>query len=241
MQARILGANITYNDFVNQILKKRFNKTLYEWREDVVRPKLLMAKLCRDRVKITAEDVQKGFEAYYGEKVECRIIMWPADEKRAADKQYAEIRKSDEEFDRAARTQGNSTLASAGGRMSPFGRNTTGSEALERAAFSLRPGELSELIGTPEGYIVVKCVKRIPPDTSKKFEDVRATLEKEIFDKKLALEVPKVFAEMRKEAAPNLFLKKFTTEEDLVREVEKDLATVPGLPGRASAKAPQGN
>ena len=54
-------------------------------------------------------------------------------------------------------------------------------------------------------------------------------------------EVPVVFKEMKKEAAPNLFLKKFSTEEDLVREVERELATVPGLAGKTNPKAPQGN
>ena len=44
--------NLTPQDFTNQILN-RFNKSLYEWKEDVIRPKLLMAKLCRPMVEVT--------------------------------------------------------------------------------------------------------------------------------------------------------------------------------------------
>src|SRR4029077_12375247 len=64
---------ITLDQFVNQVLR-RFNKTLYEWKEDVIRPKLALAKLAAPRVTVTEKDLHDGFEARYGEKVECRMI-----------------------------------------------------------------------------------------------------------------------------------------------------------------------
>src|SRR5207247_1669489 len=107
-------------------------------------------------------------------------------------------------------------LASSGGGIKPRGRYTTGSEEMEQAAFKLRPGELSELIGTPEGTVVIKCVGRIPPDTSKRLEEVRADLEKEVIEKKIQLEIPKVFNELSTQAKPNLILRDYTTEEELL-------------------------
>ena len=56
-----------------------YRKNLYEWKEDVVRPKLLLGKLCHDRVRVKDVDVRHAFEAHYGEKVQCRIILWPRD------------------------------------------------------------------------------------------------------------------------------------------------------------------
>src|SRR5262249_3544685 len=41
------GMNVTLEIFVNRVLKN-YRKTLMEWKQDVIRPKLQMTKLCRD-------------------------------------------------------------------------------------------------------------------------------------------------------------------------------------------------
>ena len=140
---------------------------------------------------------------------------------------YADMRKSDEEFDRLARQQASPTLAASGGRIRPISRHSTANDELEKEAFSLQPGELSRLIGTPEGTVVLKCVRRIPPDKSKKLETERANLQKEIMDKKVQAEIPKVFAELREQAKPKLFLRKSTTQEELERAVKQELQADP--------------
>jgi parvulin-like peptidyl-prolyl isomerase len=225
------GFGVSRMEFVNKLLKQR-HMTLYEYKEDVIRLGLLMSRMCRERVKVTEEEIKKGFEAYYGEKVECRMILWPLAEKNIAFKMYAELRDSEEAFDKAAKAQADSRLAAAGGRLPPFGRNTTGNPELEKAAFKLQPGEVSELLGTPEGYVVLKCIKHVPPDTTKKLEDVRADLEKEVFQKKVQLEIPVLFKEMREQAQVVPILKSETTEEQLLRDARREISELnkPALP-----------
>jgi len=104
----------------------------------VIKPRIMLARLCRDRVKVTEDDIKMAFEAYYGEKVECRIHPVAANEKTGRHEMYSKIRDSEEEFDRAARAQPSATLAQSGGRISPIGHHTTGNEGLERAAFSIK-------------------------------------------------------------------------------------------------------
>jgi hypothetical protein len=70
---------------------------------------------------------------------------------------------------------------------------------------------------------VMKCVKRIPADSSKKLETVRPALEKEVIEKKTQLEMPRLFKELQDQAQPKLFLKKYTTQDDLERDVKRDL------------------
>jgi hypothetical protein len=215
--------NVTMDQFVKQVLK-HYNKSLYEWREDVIRPRLAMTKLCSQRIHITDDDLKAAFDAHYGEKVECRLIMWPKDEKtKVMNDIYAKIRDSAEEFESAATHQMSSRLASTAGKIDPIGRHTTGNEELEAAAFRLHPGELSSVLDTPEGIVVLKCIKRIPPDQTKKFETERAALEKEVFEKKLQAEIPILFKEMRDHAQPMLFLRTNTNEADLKREVQQEL------------------
>ncbi len=45
-------------DFIKHILP-RYGKTLYEWTEDVIKPRLLLTKMCRDRVKVTEDDLKR--------------------------------------------------------------------------------------------------------------------------------------------------------------------------------------
>lgn len=222
LAADLKGLQVNQKDFIDQVLKK-YHKTLFEWKEDVIRPKLALAKLCRARVQVTDKDLQDAFEAYYGEKVDCRLILFPREEEKIALNTYGELRKSDEDFNRVAKQQASPTLASTGGQIKPIGRHTTGNEELEKEAFSLQSGEISRLIATPEGIAVLKCIKRIPPDKTKTLEKERPALEKEIIEKKIQAEIPKLFQELREQAQPKLFLKVTTTQADLERDVRRDL------------------
>ena len=122
----------------------------------MVRPKLLMTKLVRGRVTVTEEDIKAAFEAYHGEKVDCRVIYWPKEELAIAQRQFAAIRDNADEFDRKATLQANSSLAASGGQIAPIGHRTTGDEEVERTAFRLQPGEISALISTRDGIAVIK-------------------------------------------------------------------------------------
>jgi hypothetical protein len=219
----IKSLNTTAKDFESKILKPH-NKTLYEWKEDAVRPRLMLSKMCRDRVHVTEEDISKGYEAYYGEKIECRIIMWPKNEKAIALQMYPRIRDRESEFERAAKSQASPTLAAMGGKVEPIGRHTAGNPQLEKTAFALQPGELSQLLETPEGFVVLKCIRRVPPQTDKKLEDVREVLAKEAFEKKLQQEIPKCFQELHDKAHPLFIMKTVTTDEDLKRQARQVLA-----------------
>jgi hypothetical protein len=237
LEEDLKGLSVNRKDFVEKVLK-HYKKTLYEWKEDVIKPRLLMTRLCKDRVKVTEDDIKMAFDAYYGEKIDCRIILWPkSDGERVAMSAYAKVRESEEEFDRAARNQASAQLAAKGGRVTPIGHNTTGNEALEKAAFSLQPGELSQLLQTNEGFVVLKCDKRIPADATKKLADERARLEKECYDKKVQLEIPKIFKEMQDRANVKLILREQTNDEELLRDIRRELGPDAGK----AATPPKGN
>jgi hypothetical protein len=223
--------NVDEKAFEKNILSKR-GQSLYEWREDVIRPRLLLTKLCRERVRASDEDVRLAFQAHHGERLECRMILWPPDQAKFAMNCYNQIRDSEEEFDRMARQQASPTLAPVGGKLPIFGRHTLGDENVEREAFRLQPGEVSTLVGTPQGTVVIKCDNRIPPDTSKKLEDIRPQLEQEVLAKKTQYEMQVVVTELRNKARPRTMLKDPNKPEDLTAEVVREMADSPeGKPG----------
>jgi hypothetical protein len=217
-------------------LLARWDKSIFEWREDVIRPKLMLTQLCKGRVKCTEEDIQKGYQAYYGERLECRVILWPPDQAKAAMLEYPSLRDSEEAFDRKAKNQVSPKLASMGGKIPVFGRNTLGDDNVEREAFKLQPGEMSALIGTPQGEVVIKCDKRIPPDTSVKIEQVREKLTREVLEKKVQVEMQLVFKELYTRASPRLLLQASDHPVDLMATTKQLLSGLPPLPDDKAGK-----
>ncbi len=228
-------------DFLEKVLRDR-HMSLYEWKEDVVRPKLMLAKLCRDRVKIEQDDLQKAFESRYGEKIEAQVIMFPNNPagQRTVSQVYDKIRKSDEEFDRQARMQADPNLARTAGHVAPICRHT-GLEQVEKIAFGLQPGEISQQIETPQGIVIIKCIKRLPPEKDRSLEKEKESLVKEITERKIQQLIPDVMKELAAEAKPNLLLKGSLSEQELTRFAEHEIKALHDEKKNPSAVAPRGN
>jgi hypothetical protein len=237
----IRGLGISFDDFKKHVLP-RYGKTLYEWTEDVIKPRLMLGKMCRDRVTVTDADLQRLFDNKYGEKRQAKLICWNSKDKRAAQRQWDEARKGDTEFDSVARTQADPNLAAAAGLTQPVGRNaydvSEGKEAsVEKVLFSLKEGEISHLFEVPAGIMCVKLVKIYPPDTSVKLEQVKSTLEKEVYDRKLSAEIPKFFTSLKEKANPQVFLKGPPTAKEFEEGV-KEIMKAGGVAPPAETKKP---
>jgi PPIC-type PPIASE domain len=219
------GINTNRADFVNKVLKP-YHKSLYEWKEDVIKPRLLLFKMCKQRVVATEDDVKNAYEAYYGESVHCRVIRWRKNEQAIAIRLYPTIRDNEKAFDEAAKHQFTPELASKGGDVAAFRHYTTGNLEMEKAAFALQPGELTPLLETPDSFVVLKCVEHLPPTHTKAIEEARAELTEDIIKRKIDKEeIPKFFAELKNKAHPKIFLKDGTQQEDLMDAVRRDLTT----------------
>jgi len=224
-----LGPNIQKEDFVRHLLP-RYGKTLYEWMEDVVKPRLQLTELIkrsklvgpdgkeRDRVIVTDNDLKVQFEHEYGEKRQVQVIMYPpSDDPKGIMAAYGKIRDSQDEFDRAARQQANPSLASTAGHIQPIRMHSTGDDkVVEREAFKLKEGDVSAVIQlggvaadghSERGWMVMKLHKIIPADATKVFEKEKDALYKDAYAKQLEKEIPAYFKELKDKAAPNVLLK----------------------------------
>lgn len=231
VEASILGdcesIQLNRSEFVHKVLKQ-YGKTLYEWKEDVIRPRLLLTKLVKDRIQAPDDgELHKAFDAAYGSKADVRVIIWPKGEEKIALQEYDSVRKDEQGFDRKARSQANSALAATGGKIRPIAHYSGVNAEVEQQAFSLQPGEVSRLISTPEGTMVLKVDKILDPDATVKFEDKREALAKDVFDKKVAAAIPKLFAQMKDEAKPVFILKRHD-DATVEREAEQDIKQMSG-------------
>jgi len=191
-------------DFVNQILK-RFNKTLYEWKEDVIRPKLMIAKLVRPTINVTDQEVRNAFEAKYGPKVECRMLVL-AQENKSWATTWAKVKESREAFIAEAKSQFLAPLAARDGMAPPIHKHF-GDPRMEQIAFSLKEGEVSGVIDLQDGtHVILMCERHLPADEKARYEDERMKLHQEVTELKLALRIPEVVKELRQRANPQLLL-----------------------------------
>jgi RNA polymerase sigma factor (sigma-70 family) len=182
----------------------RFGKTPDEWKQDVIRPRLLITKLCRPRIVVTEQHLRDAFDDAHGEKVACQLILWPKERKHEAERHAAVLRHDVEAFDDAAAHQATPSLAIMKGKVPPLSRHSHGSEGIAAAAFRLQPGEVSALIDVPEGFALVRFLRRIPADSTKKLEEVRDSLRQKVFDDLLKAEIPRAFQELKQRAHPEV-------------------------------------
>lgn len=204
-----------------------YNKNLFEWKEDVIRPKLQMAKLCRDRIKVNEDELRIAYEAEYGEKLEGRMILWPAEQTKFALMEYTQLRDNPKTFEEKAKHQASSTLASHGGHIGPFGKRTLGNQELEQEAFKLREGEMTTLVGTTEGNAVFKLEKRIPANTAVTLDSVREKLTKEVFERKVQMEIQNACRLLRENARVKVLLKDSSKPVELVESTRELLPKAP--------------
>jgi hypothetical protein len=165
LESDLRGMGLTLEDFKDKVLP-RYRKTLYEWLEDVIKPRLLLGKMCKDGVKVTEEDLKKAFDNKYGEKRQPKIICWNKEDIRIAEKQWAEARNSDADFDRVARAQVTPSLAAATGLIAPIGKYPdVEDETCTKELYSLKQvGDITGLFKTPAGIMCMKLVAIIPAD-----------------------------------------------------------------------------
>lgn len=203
--ADLTGLSVDKGEFVKAVLP-RYGKSLYEWMEDVVRPRLLLTKLLTGQVQVTAEEMQVAFEREYGEKRRVQIIMWPGgDDLKAINAIYAKIRTNADEFDSVATAQANPSLGAAKGKIKPIGRHTHAKDPeVEKTAFQLKPGEVSAVIATTQGYVVMKMLEVIPPVPNVDRAKVEPALRQQAYDEKLSEAIPAKFQELSGRALPRI-------------------------------------
>lgn len=163
---------------------------------DSVWPSAALKKITRGRVEVTKEDLEKGFQANYGERVRCRAIVLGS--LRRAQEVWDKARQnpSEQYFGKLAQEYSiEPTSRSLSGEVPPV-RKFGGQPQLEQAAFQLAEGELSGITQVGDKFVILRCEGRTEPlDVS--MDEVREPLTQDIFEKKLRLAMSQEFERVR--------------------------------------------
>ncbi len=167
--------------------------------DDVVWPTVALKKLAHKRssaqIDVTEEDLQRAFEANYGPRVKARAIM--VNNMRTAQECWEEARKNPtvEYFGQlSTRYSVEASLRSLQGEIPPIQQHG-GKPNLEKEAFRLQPGEISQVIEVGEYFVILFCEGRTQPQPVQ-LAEVRDGLFRDLYEKKLRIEMAKVYQDM---------------------------------------------
>ena len=141
-----------------ELISKQQHLSVDVYRQDAVWPTVALKKLVGSKVEVTEEDLQKGFEANYGQQAKCLAIV--LNNLRHAQQVWEKARKdpTPEFFGQLASQYSIEASSRAlNGEVPPI-RKHAGQPLLEDEAFKLKPGELSGVIQVEDKYIILFCL-----------------------------------------------------------------------------------
>ncbi|MDO4587056.1 MAG: peptidylprolyl isomerase [Planctomycetia bacterium] len=188
----------------SQLAEYGLNEKVY--RTNIVWPKVALQKLSAGLVKITDEDIQKSFEANFGEQVQCLGIVVKNERTarevwtKARTLPQTENRSAEEVFgDLAAQYSLEPGSKQMRGRIGPICKNG-GSPIIEEEAFSLKPGDLSSVVQVdPETFVILYCQEIVPPKEVT-LDEVKESIKSDLQRKKEVLAINDYYTEVIKKA-----------------------------------------
>ncbi len=152
---------------INNFIEKQFNSEAPVTEEEVK--------------KFYADNKGKAFTQ--GERIKASHIIvaipekaTPEAKKQAKEKAAGILKrvKAGEDFAALAKAESDSPTKAQGGDLGIIGRGQT-LPAFEKAAFALKPGEVSDVVEMPNAYDIIKVTQKLPPSTEK-YENVKAKI-----------------------------------------------------------------
>ena len=175
------------------------------YKDDAVWPSVVLKKLVGNKVQVTEEDLKKGYESSYGERVEILAIV--LGDQRQAQRVWDQARTNPTPgfFEELAEQYSIEPSSRANrGKVPPIRRHS-GMGAIEEEAFNLKPGELSGILAMEDQFIVMRCVGRTKP-VAVDFASVRDNLHKDLHEKLIRVEMNKEFERLLSSAQVDNYL-----------------------------------
>jgi parvulin-like peptidyl-prolyl isomerase len=183
-----------------ELLQSERDVNEQEYRRDIIWPTLALRRLAANRLTISDEELQKAWQAEHGAKVQVSMITAKTQEK--AEQLRAKALANPDEFGKLAKDESADRNSRATRGMIPPIRRHVGDPEIERVAFALNPGEISQVVHAANQYFVFKCERHVPPTrvdpTHVRAETVR--IRDRIIDGKLRQAAAEIFKKLQDEA-----------------------------------------
>jgi parvulin-like peptidyl-prolyl isomerase len=187
-----------------------------QYLRDSVWPSAALKKLTGSTIEVSEDDLAKGFEANYGERVRCRAIVLA--NMRRAQEVWGKARQNtsmDYFSDLAEEYSVEPSSKALRGEVPPI-RRFGGQPQLEDVAFELKPGELSGIIQLGDKFVILKCEGRTERVAVNR-QEVDQILREDLFEKKLRMAMGQRFEDLRSKARIDNFLAGTSQSPDKVK------------------------
>ncbi len=174
--------------------------------------------------KITDEALRQAFNQTYGETVSVRFIQC------ANAQQIAEAKRqiaSGKPFARVAQEMSNDPVtARMGGELPRFSRQTPGyPEEFKKEAFSLQPGQVSEVVQSGNAFYLIKLEARFQPKAVK-FENVKESLRTELYERLTLAAIKELREQLAQQALQMLKIEDPVLKKQFARRMDERTALI---------------
>ena len=180
--------------------------------------KLIVQRIV-DKIAIPEKEAKQYYDTHTDmfkqpEKVQASHILIKVDpEAKQSDrdealkkiKEIQQKQKKGEDFGELAKANSQCPSSSNGGDLGFFARGQM-VPAFEEAAFSLKPGEVSDIVKTRFGYHLIKVTDK-KPESTVPFEDIKERIEQYLKQGEVQKEVRELVDKLRKDAKVEIFHK----------------------------------
>ncbi|MFO0871427.1 MAG: peptidylprolyl isomerase [Pirellulales bacterium] len=212
--------------------------TLELYVRDAVWPSAALKKLAGSAAQVTEDDLKKGFESNYGERVEALAIVLGNQRQAQQVWEMARDNPTDNFFGELAHQYSIEPASRANfGKVPPIRRHG-GQPTLEEAAFRLKPGELSSIVALGDKYVILRCTGRTKPVVQEFTPEVRQELARDLLEKKQRMAMAAEFDRLREVSQVDNFLAGTSTTGRAPRASSTPNLATPGqlvAPGQATA------
>jgi parvulin-like peptidyl-prolyl isomerase len=172
-----------------------------QYANDIVWPTVALRHIAAQRIQPTEQELAEAYETLYGPSVQCRLIAF--NDRATAEQVLAKANASPDDFGNLAKTYSvDVNSASAKGLIQPI-RKHMGDPGLEKTAFALQKGQISEIIQVGQQFVILKCENQYPARPVP-LEQVQKTLAEAVRDKKLRLASADVFTHIKTQSQVDL-------------------------------------
>ena len=176
------------------MLREERHITPDQYAKEIIWPTVALRKLAADRLVVTKKDISEAYAMLYGPAVQVRLIACPTAQK--AEEARARAIADPEDFGNLAKELSIDTVsASAKGLIQPIHRHQ-GDPNIERVAFGLHVGEISEVVAVGDQFVILKCEAELAAQKVP-MEKVEEVLVESIRDKKLRLAADTIFKQLQ--------------------------------------------
>jgi parvulin-like peptidyl-prolyl isomerase len=188
--------NLSVQMYLKLLESERDIRSEY-YASDIVWPMLALRELSKDMLKVSPQDIDRAFQSEFGPKVQVRMIATKDSAKLQQVHQQAAA--NPELFKTLAREHSEDPAsASVEGLLPPI-RMNTGEDELERIAFALQPGQVSEIFKVGDLNVTLQCVRHMPPANppAAQLAEIQGRIKSELEEQKLRESAETIYTELR--------------------------------------------